>query len=134
MPDIKKDWSDFSTPTYIEATSSTWTTLSGATEEYSDGVDLETNGYDGAHVHIEVDFDPGPTDHVKVKLYGSLDGSGWANIPASERVIDNGTDPSQLDVVVKGLAHFRIGTQQTGAVDSHNVRIWYKAWKWNASV
>ncbi len=59
MATIKKNWASQS---QIEGVSDAYTTLSGTTEEYSSDVDLETNGYEGAHVTVEIDYDATPTD------------------------------------------------------------------------
>ena len=114
----------------MEGGASSWTTLSGTTEEYSSDVDLETNGYEGAHVIVEVDFDSSPTDDVKIKLYGSLDGSDYDDIPIWQQTIDNGIDPCQISFIVHDLAHFRLGFQQTGSTNSHNIRASYQAWRY----
>jgi len=129
MVTIKKTWT---ADTWIEGGSSSWTTLSGTTEQYSSGVDLATDGYEAAQVVAEVDFDAGPTDDVRVKVYGSLDGTDWDDVPMFEFTIDNGTDPSQVSFIVAGVAHFRVGFQQTGSTDSHNVRAHYRAWRWTS--
>lgn len=128
MATISKNWG---AETFIEGSATpTWTTLSGTTEEFSSDVDLETNGYEGAHVFVEVDFDLTPTDNVKVKVYGSSDGINYDDTPLYEFTIDKGTDPHQVSFIVKDLLHFRLGFQQDGATDSHNVRAWYQAWGW----
>lgn len=126
MATISKSWA---TQTWIEGGAASWTTLSGTTETYSDDVDLETNGYEGAHVIVEVNFDASPTDDVKVKVYGSLDGSDYDDIPIFEFTIDNGTDPCQISFVVCDLAHFRLGFQQTGSTNSHDVKAAHQAWR-----
>jgi hypothetical protein len=131
MPIISKRWE---AQVWIEGSGTpAWTTLSGTTEEYSAAVDLETNGYEGAHVTVEVDFDASPTDHVKVKVYGSLDGTNWDDTPMYEFTIDKGTDPNQVSFPVRDVAHFRLGFQQTGSTDSHNVRAAYQPWRWQSA-
>lgn len=131
MATISKSWG---TQTWIEGDAvPSWTTLSGTTEEYSAAVDLETSGYEGAHVIVEVDFDATPTDDVKVKIYGSLDGTDWDDVPIFEMTIDKGTDPSQLSFIVRDVAQFRLGFQQTGATDSHNIRAAYQPWRWQST-
>ena len=127
MPIISKSWS---TDTYIEATSSTWTTLAGQTEEYSANVDLETNGYMGAQASIEIDFGLTPTDDVEVAVYPSLDGINYDNIPIFKFVAPNTIDPLQISLLVKDVAHFRLGFRQTGATNSHNVRAHFQAWRY----
>ncbi len=127
MATIKKNWASQS---QIEGTGDGYTTLSGTTEEYSADIDLETNGYEGAHVTVEIDYDATPTDEVKIKLYGSLDGSNYDDTPIWEMQADKGVDPQQLSFIIKDLAHFRLGFQQTGSTDSHNVRAYVQPWNY----
>jgi hypothetical protein len=127
MATIKKNWASQS---QIEGTGDGYTTLSGTTEEYSADVDLETNGYEGAHVTVEIDYDATPADEVKIKLYGSLDGSNYDDTPIWEMQADKGVDPQQLSFIIKDLAHFRLGFQQTGSTDSHNVRAYVQPWNY----
>jgi len=130
MATIKKNWASQS---QIEGVSDAYTTLSGTTEEYSSDVDLETNGYEGAHMTVEIDYDATPTDEVKIKLYGSLDGSNYDDTPIWEMQGDKSVDPQQLSFIVKDLAHFRLGFQQTGSTDSHNVRAYVQCWNYQSS-
>ncbi|MCH7559682.1 MAG: hypothetical protein IIB56_19835 [Planctomycetes bacterium] len=127
MATIKKNWASQS---QIEGTGDGYTTLSGTTEEYSADVDMETNGYEGAHVTVEIDYDATPTDEVKIKLYGSLDGSNYDDTPIWEMQADKSVDPQQLSFIIKDLAHFRLGFQQTGSTDSHNVRAYVQPWNY----
>ena len=127
MATIKKNWASQS---QIEGTGDGYTTLSGTTEEYSADVDMETNGYEGAHVTVEIDYDTTPTDEVKIKLYGSLDGSNYDDTPIWEMQADKSVDPQQLSFIIKDLAHFRLGFQQTGSTDSHNVRAYVQPWNY----
>jgi len=130
MATIKKNWASQS---QFEGTGDGYTTLSGTTEEYSSDVDMETNGYEGAHVTVEIDYDATPTDEVKIKLYGSLDGSNYDDTPIWEMQGDKSVDPQQLSFIVKDLAHFRLGFQQTGSTDSHNVRAYVQCWNYQSS-
>ena len=130
MATIKKNWASQS---QIEGVSDAYTTLSGTTEEYSSDVDLETNGYEGAHVIVEINYDSTPTDEVKIKLYGSLDGSNYDDTPIWEMQGDKSTDPQQLSFIVKDLAHFRLGFQQTGSTDSHDVKAYVQCWNYTSS-
>lgn len=130
MATISKSWGS---QTQIEGTGDGWTTLSGTTEEYSADVDLETNGYEGAHVTVEIDYDTSPTDEVKIKLYGSLDGSNYDDTPVWEMQRDKSVDPQQLSFIVKDLAHFRLGFQQIGSTDSHNVRAYFQPWRYTST-
>ena len=130
MPTISKNWAS---PVQIEGSGDGYTTLSGTTEEYSADVDLETNGYEGAHVIVEIDYDESPTDEVKIKLYGSLDGINYDDTPIWEMQGDHDVDPQQLSLIIKDLAHFRFGFQQTGATNSHDVRAYVQCWNYQST-
>jgi hypothetical protein len=129
MATINRNWASQS---QIIGTGDGYVTLSGTTESYSSDVDMETNGYEGAHVTVEIDYDATPTNEVKIKLYGSLDGSNYDDTQIWEMQGDKSVDPQQLSFVVRDLAHFRIGIQQTGSTDSHNVRTYVQCWNYQS--
>lgn len=130
MASIKKQWASQS---QIIGTGDGYVTLSGTTESYSSDVDLETNGYEGAHVIVEINYDTSPADEVKIKLYGSLDGTNYDDTSIWEMQGDKGVDPQQLSFVIKDLAHFRISVQQTGSTDSHDVRAYVQCWNYQST-
>ena len=130
MATINRNWASQS---QIIGTGDSYVTLSGTTESYSSDVDMETYGYEGAHVTLEIDYDESPTDEVKIKLYGSLDGSNYDDTPIWEMQGDKSVDPQQLSFVVRDLAHFRIGVQQTGSTNSHNVRAYVQCWNYQSA-
>lgn len=105
-------------------------TLSGTTESFSSDVDLETDGYEGAHVIVEVDFDATPTDNVLIGIYGSLDGTNFDDIPAAVYAFDKAIDPNQQSFIVTGYAHFRVGAKQTGSTNSHDVRVYHQRFRY----
>ena len=127
MAIISKSWSE---PEQIAGVSNGYITLAGTTEQYSSDIDLETGGYDGAHVIVEVNFDTTPTDYVDVALYGSLDGTNYDDTSLWGQRIDKLTSPNQISFVVRDLAHARVGVKQTGNVNSHDVRIYVQKWKY----
>jgi hypothetical protein len=130
MATISRNWASQS---QIIGTGNSYVTLSGTTESYSSDVDMETNGYEGAHVTVEIDYDASPADEVKIKLYGSLDGSNYDDTPIWEMQGDKSVDPQQLSFVVKDVAHFRISVQQTGSTNSHNVRAYVQCWNYQST-
>ena len=130
MPTITKSWTD---QAQIIGSGGDWITLSGVTEVFSSGVDLETNGYEGAHILVEVDFDESPTDDIDLAVYGSLDGTNFDDALMTGLRISREADPSQISIIVRDVAHFRLGVKQTGSTDSHNVRAYYEAWCWISS-
>lgn len=123
----------YGTIAQIIGTGDGYVTLSGTTESYSSDVDLETNGYEGAHVTVEIDFDTTPTDDVNVKVYGSLDGTTYDNIPLYALQVSRTLDPSRITLIVRDVLHFRVGVVQTGSTDSHNVRSYQQTWRWDVS-
>jgi len=123
----------FATAAQIEGSADGYTTLSGTTEAYSDDVDLEANGYEGAHVIVEIEYDATPTDEVKIKVYGSLDGSNYDDTPMFQIQGDRTIDPQQISLIIRDVAHFRLGFQQTGSTNSHDVRAYQQAWRWDVS-
>lgn len=127
MATISKSWA---AAAQIIGTTDGYVTLSGTTESYSSDVDLETDGYEGAHVLVEVNFDATPTDHVDVSVYGSLDGSTYDSTPLFSQRVDKAIDPNRISLIVRDVAHFRIGVKQTGSTDSHDVRAYHQRWRW----
>ena len=127
MAIISKSWSD---PQQIAGVADGYIILSGVTEQYSSDIDLETDGYDGAHVVIEVNFDSTPTDYVDVALYASLDGTNYDDTSMWGQRIDKLTSPNQISFIIRDLAHARVGVKQTGNVNSHDVRMYVQKWKY----
>lgn len=130
MATITKNWSSQS---QIIGSGDAYVTLSGTTESFSSDVDLETNGYEGAHVTVEMNYDSSPTDEVEISIYGSLDGSNYDDTPIWTMQGDHDIDPQQLSFIVKDLAHFRIGVKQTGSTDSHDVRAYVQCWNYQSN-
>jgi hypothetical protein len=130
MTTISKNWAS---AVQIIGSGDGYVTLSGTTESFSSDVDLETNGYEGAHLVVEIDYDASPTDEVEISLYGSLDGSNYDDTPLWTIQGESSTDPQQLSFIVKDLAHFRVGLKQTGSTDSHDVRAYVQCWNYQSS-
>ncbi len=110
-----------------------YVTLSGVVESFSSDVDLETDGYEGAHVVVEMDYDATPTDEVVISIYGSLDGAVYDDTPVNQIRGDMSVDPQQISFIVRDLLHFRIGIVQEGATDSHDVRSYAQRWRWETA-
>lgn len=124
MATISKSWS--SETTIMNAVSVT-------TGSYSSAVDLETNGYEGAHVTVDADFPASPTDDLEVHVQASLDGSTWDDTAITSFVIDNGTDANQVSFVVKDVAHFRLYCKRSGSTDTITVTAKYQAWRYQSA-
>lgn len=126
--DIYRTWGS---QTYCEATSSTYTTLSGTTEEYSAAINLTTSGSQGVEFLVEADHDPTPTDTVTVNVYASLDsGTVWGTVPVYSFTLDNSVDQPKVPFIIKDYSYIRLGMVQSGSTDSHDVRASYKLWNW----
>lgn len=107
--------------------------VSVTTGSYSSAVDLETNGYEGAHVTVDADFPASPTDDLEVHVQASLDGSTWDDTAITSFVIDNGTDANQVSFVVKDVAHFRLYCKRSGSTDTITVTAKYQAWRYQSA-
>jgi hypothetical protein len=124
MATISKSWS--SEATIMNAVSVT-------TGSYSSAVDLETNGYEGAHVTVDADFPASPTDDLEVYVQASLDGTTWDDTAITSFVIDKGTDPNQVSFTVKDIAHFRLYCKRSGSTDTITVTAKYQAWRYQST-
>lgn len=131
MATIKKAWA---TQAQVLGSGGSGVTLSGTTEQFSSDVDLETDGYEGAHVVVDIDYEATPADQIIISLYGSLDGTNWDDSPIWSMKGDNTVDPQQLSFVVKDLAHFRIGVvQDTGTDTSNTVAVYAQRWNFEST-
>jgi len=104
------------------------------TEEYTDDINLESGGHEGAQVEVHADFQTSPVDDLQVNVYPSLDGSNYDDLPVFSFLIKNDVDQPQRTFIIKDLAHFRVGVVQTGSSDSTNeVGVWCKKWRWTSA-
>jgi len=120
MATIKKNWQ--TEQTIMNAVSVT-------TGSWSDDVDLETDGMEGAHVVVDVDFPTSPTDDLIVQIHGSLDGNNYDDTALTSLTISKGTDPNQVSFVVKDLAHFKLFCKRSGTTDT--IAVTAKCQRWS---
>jgi len=120
MATISKSWSSEST---------IMSAVSVTTGSASSDANLETDGYTGAHVTVDADFPGSPTDNLVVEVQGSLDGTNYDDTPMYKQTIDNGTDPNQITLVIKDVAHFRLYCYRDGSTDTITVTAKYQAWR-----
>ena len=99
---------------------------------YSSGVDLESSGYEGAHVTVEPDFPGSPTDDLEVYVQASLDGTNYDDTALHSFVIDKDTDPNQVSFVVRDVAHFRLYCKRSGTSDTITVTAKHQPWRWQS--
>ena len=107
--------------------------VSVTTGSYSDAVDLETNGYDGAHVVVDVDFPASPTSNLQVDAQASLDGTNYDDTALFSFIIDKGTDPNQVSFIVRDVAHFRLYCKRSGGSDTITVTTKYQPWRYQSA-
>ncbi len=123
MATIKRSWSSEST--IINAVSVT-------TGSYSSAVDLETDGYEGAHVTLDANFPGSPTDDLEVHVQASLDGTNWDDTALLCFEVDNGTDPNQVSFVVRDVAQFRVYCKRNGSTDTIVVTAKCMRWRYSS--
>jgi hypothetical protein len=103
------------------------------TGSWSDDVDLETNGYEGAHVIVDADFPASPTDNLIVEVRASLDGTNYDDTALFSFKVDKGTDPNQVSFVIKDVAHFKLYCKRDGSTDTITVTAKYQAWRYSSA-
>ena len=101
----------------------------GSSEVFTNDVDLETNGYQGAILLIKGTFVASPTDDLEIKVYGSLDGdySGNENpvLAYTLEKVDGGENVMQT-VPIFTVPHFRIGLKSSGTTDTIDAKVTVK--------
>ncbi|MCP3940281.1 MAG: hypothetical protein GY710_02205 [Desulfobacteraceae bacterium] len=130
MATAKKVWAGES---QIIGTGDAYSTFSGTTEILSSDIDLETNGYEGAQVTVEVNFDATPTDDVDVGYYPGRDATDYDDTKQGTFRLAKETDPNQKTFIITDFKHAKIGAEQTGATDSHDIRAYLDMWRWDVT-
>lgn len=128
MATISKDWR-------APATIMSANDLVDAVEEYTSDVDLETAGYIGSHVTVDVTFGTTPEYGVGVYVYGSLDGSTYDDVPMfSQTITLVSATAQQISLIIQDVAHYRIGVAQLGTVTNDaQVTIIEQAWRYQSA-
>jgi hypothetical protein len=85
---------------------------------YGGSTQVTLNPGESAHITIDCNFPGSPTDHLNVKVYGSLDGTNYDDTAFISFQIDKGTDPNQVSFLVYGLYSFRVGVARSGSTDT----------------
>lgn len=109
--------------------------LGDTAESYSSDVDLETDGYLGSHVAIDVTFSASGSQNVVVSVYGSLDGTNYDDVPVfSQEVAVSAGASRQISLVIPDLAHYRIGVKHATSDTNHaTVTITEQSWRHDIS-
>jgi len=106
--------------------------------DYTDDVDLETDGHQGCQVLVEAMLNYGDRgsqdskmpDDLIVDVFASLDGALYDTIPYKSFIVNSKRDTmtQRFTFLVEELTHFRIGLRTTGTEDTFDYRITYQAW------
>lgn len=128
MATISKTWGSPTTIMNAEG-------LADATEEYTSDVDLETNGYEASHVTVDCTFGTTPEYGLIVSIYGSIDGTNYDDVAIfSQEIGLVSATTIQISLVIKDLAHFRIGVKQGGTVTNDaTVTIIHQSWRYEST-
>lgn len=109
--------------------------LGDTAESFSSDIDLETDGYLGSHVAVDIAFSASGAQNVVVSVYGSLDGTNYDDVPVfSQEVAVSAGASRQISLVVTDLAHFRIGARHAVSDSNHaTVTITEQSWRYDIS-
>jgi len=124
MATISKSWG--SETTIMDAVSVT-------TGSWSSDVDLETNGYEGAHVTVDANFAASPTDNLVVEVRASIDATNYDDTALFSFRVDKDTDPNQVTFIVKDVAHFKLYCKRDGSTDTITVTAKYQPWRYTSA-
>jgi len=111
------------------------TLLSNTTEEFSSDVDLETDGYEGSHVTVDVTWDASGTENVQVSFYGSLDGTNYDDEPFfSQELGVSAGNTVQYSFIIKDVLHFRVGFKHVDSeANEATITAKEQSWRWDIS-
>lgn len=140
MATISKNWSsqyqhDFNDNSWTTGSPTTATNaIVDTTEEYTGDIDLETAGYEGSMVEVQVSFPTSADQNMVVSVYPSLDGTYDGQevaIWASEIELLN-NDIAFYSFIIKDVPHFRLGFKHsaTATNDATINAVYYQAWNW----
>ena len=118
-----------------EATPLSEQELGDTAESLSSDVDLETDGYIGSHVTVDVTFHASGTQNVIVSVYGSLDGSNYDDVAMfSQQVAVSAGNARQISLIIRDVLHFKVGVKHAASDANHaTVTIKEQAWRYDIS-
>lgn len=100
---------------------------------YTDNVDLETNGYEGAVINVKFDGD-NATDDLIVTVLSSMSSSHDTDeVSVNYFVLENDGTEMIYTFIVKDLAHFYLGLYRSGTSTTFDVDVSYRAWRWTVA-
>lgn len=131
MATISKDWSDATTVYQTNAYSGSDADVT--TIVYTDNIDLETSGYEGAQIRVTYDGD-NATDNFIVTVYAALTSSHDTDEGSTHYFSFPGSSSEKIyTIVIKDFAHFYLGLARSGTSTTFDVDVTYKAWRWQSS-
>jgi len=130
MATIKRQFASEAT---VLSASTITTAATGLT--LTNDIDLETNGYDGAHVVIDVTWNASAASGVAMKLFGSLDASNYDDIAIWSQTLSASTGTSkQYSVIIHDLLHAKLGFNPTTSDDNApTITVKHQCWNWESS-
>jgi len=132
MATIQKSWA---TPVTLAQTDfyggSTPDLAADQAYDYTANVDLETNGYEDAHITVDYDGN-GTTDNIIISVFASLDGTNYDDIELTSFPGSKTGNDEQVSFVIKDVANFRIGVKTSGTTNTFGYQIKYQAWRYTS--
>lgn len=102
-------------------------------ELFSVNFDLETNGYEGTHIFINMTCGSS-TDNCIISAYGSLDQSTYDSVAFWAQQFDNtDTASARASIIIRDMLNFRLGFKSVGATDTWDFDIDYQSWRWDVT-
>ena len=107
--------------------------------DYTGDVDLETAGQEGAQLLIETKLNfaasrtagaPAAPSDLIVDVFASLDATTYDTVPFMRRLLKARSDGDwqRFTLIVKDVAHFRIGLRVAGGADTYDYQITHQRW------
>lgn len=118
-----------------EATPMNAVALNNATVQYSNDVDLETDGYVGSHVQFSVAFHNNGNQAVNLFVYGGLEANNYDTAPLfSQQVPFSANNTIRLSAIIRDVLHFRLGAaHNNNETNNATVTIKEQAWRYDVS-
>jgi len=95
--------------------------------DYTGDIDLETAGQEGAQVLIEFQGS-NQKDDLIVDVFAGLDGSIFDTEPFIRKILRNDGSPRAATIVIKDVAHARIGVKTSDTNTMFDYRITHQRW------
>lgn len=101
--------------------------VSGQTYVPTGDVDLETNGYFGAHVIVKFKGN-NKQDKFVCDVFGSHDGSSYDTEPLQRHELQSDGTEQQFSFIILDVLHFRCAVKSSDTNTEFEYEITYQAW------